>query len=206
VIHLPLLKWIGLGKFNGLVFREAGGIMTILLALETSDVREVLLGFSVVAMLTIMSIVMSTGAVSLETSTMLMDIEVTTVSFVETTPMLVQAAMSTALRWVVLLMEWFHMALAVTKFPFTVLFFLDVVIQHDSLIKQRLIVWSIGHKQGYFEFSLEPTEEFFLPLCISINIFRCIPGQSIEVIHVLLQSSSTLSQTAEFILLHSHSA
>jgi hypothetical protein len=98
VIHLAFLKWIGLGKLNGLVFWAAGGIMTSLLALEIGDMREVLLGFSVVAMLTIVSIVMSTGVVSLETSTMLMAVEVTTISFVETTPMLVRAAMSTALR------------------------------------------------------------------------------------------------------------
>jgi hypothetical protein len=36
---------------------------------------------------------------------------------------------------VVLLVEWFHMALAVTELPFTVLFFLDVVVQSDGLIK-----------------------------------------------------------------------
>jgi hypothetical protein len=98
VVHLALLKWIGLGKFNGLVFWAAGVIMTSLLALEASDAREVLLGFSVVAMLTIVSTVMSTGAVSLETSTMLMAAEVATISFVEMIPMLVRAAMSTALR------------------------------------------------------------------------------------------------------------
>jgi hypothetical protein len=98
VVHLALLEWIGLGKLCGLVLRAAGGIVTILLALEASDTREVLLGFGVVAMLTIVSIVKSTGAISLETSTMLMVAEVTTVSFVETIPMLVRAAMTTALR------------------------------------------------------------------------------------------------------------
>jgi hypothetical protein len=72
--------------------------MTSLLALEIGDVREVLLWFSVVAMLTIVSIVMSTGIISLESSTMLMVVEVTTVFFAETNPMLVRAAMSTALR------------------------------------------------------------------------------------------------------------
>jgi hypothetical protein len=98
VVHLPLLKWIGLSKLSGLVFRAAGGIMTRLLALEASDAREVLLGFSVVAMLTIVSTVMSTGAVSLESSIVLMAVEVTTISFVETAPMLVRATMTTALR------------------------------------------------------------------------------------------------------------
>jgi hypothetical protein len=98
VVHLPLLKWIGLGKLNGLVFWAAGGVVTILLALEASDAREVLLGFSVVVMLTIVSTVMSTGAVSLESSIVLMTAEVTAISFVETVPMFVTAAMSTALR------------------------------------------------------------------------------------------------------------
>jgi hypothetical protein len=50
---LALLEWIGLSKLSGLVFRAAGGIVTILLALEASDTREVFLGFSVVAMLTV---------------------------------------------------------------------------------------------------------------------------------------------------------
>jgi hypothetical protein len=46
---------------------------------------------------------------------------------------------------VVLLVEWFHMALAITELSFTVFFFLDVVVQSDGLVKQRLIIWSIGH-------------------------------------------------------------
>jgi hypothetical protein len=98
VVHLALLKWIGLSRFNGFVFWAAGGIMTRLLALEASDAREVLLGFSVVAMLTIVSAVMSTGAVSLESSVVLMTAEETAVSFVEMIPMLVRAAMTKALR------------------------------------------------------------------------------------------------------------
>jgi hypothetical protein len=98
VVHLALLEWIGLGRFNSLVLRAAGGIVTKLLALEAGDVREILLGFSVVAMLTIVPTVMSTGAISLESSIVLMAAEVTTVSFVETIPMLVEVAMTTALR------------------------------------------------------------------------------------------------------------
>jgi hypothetical protein len=98
VVHLALLEWIGLGKLSGLVLRAVGGIVTRLLALEESDAREILLGFSVVAMLTIVSTVKSTGAISLETSIMLMAVEVVTVSFVETIPMLVEVAMTTALR------------------------------------------------------------------------------------------------------------
>jgi hypothetical protein len=98
VVHLALLEWIGLGRFNGLDLRAAGGIVTILLALEASDVREILLGFSVVAMLTIVSAVMSTGAVSLESSIVLMAAEVITVSFAEMIPMLVEVAMTTTLR------------------------------------------------------------------------------------------------------------
>jgi hypothetical protein len=98
VVHLALLEWIGLGRFNDLVFWAAGGIVTILLALEASDAREVFLGFSVVAMLTIVSAVMTTGAISLESSVVLMAAEVITVSFVETIPMLVEVAMTTALR------------------------------------------------------------------------------------------------------------
>jgi hypothetical protein len=94
---LALLEWIGLGKLGGLVLRAAGGIVTILLALEASDTREVFLGFSVMAMLTVVSTVKSTGAISLETSIMLMAAEVVTVSFVETIPMLVKVAMTTAL-------------------------------------------------------------------------------------------------------------
>ena len=95
---MALLEWIGLGRFNGLDLRVAGGIVTILLALEAGDVREILLGFSVVAMLTTVPTVMSTGAISLESSIVLMAAEVTTVSFVETIPMLVEVAMTTALR------------------------------------------------------------------------------------------------------------
>jgi hypothetical protein len=36
---------------------------------------------------------------------------------------------------VVLLVEWFHMVPIVTELPFTVLLFLDVVVQSDGLIK-----------------------------------------------------------------------
>jgi hypothetical protein len=72
--------------------------MTRLLALEASDAREILLGFSAVAMLAVVSAVMSTGAISLESSIVLMTAEVITVSFVETIPMLVEVAMTTALR------------------------------------------------------------------------------------------------------------
>jgi hypothetical protein len=135
VVHLAFLNWVGLGKFNSLVLRAAGGIVTKLLALEAGDAREILLGFSVVAMLTIVSAVMSTGAISLESSIVLMAAEVTTVSFVETIPMLVEVAMTTALKRVVLLVEWFHMVLVVTELPLTVLLFLDVVVQSDGLIK-----------------------------------------------------------------------
>jgi hypothetical protein len=98
VVHLAFLEWIGLGRFNGLVLRAARGIVTILLALEASDAREVLLGFSAVAMLTIVSAVMSTGAISLESSVVFMTAEVITVSFVETIPMLMEVALTTALR------------------------------------------------------------------------------------------------------------
>jgi hypothetical protein len=98
VVHLAFLKWIGLGRFNSLVLRAAGGIVTKLLALVAGDVREILLGFSVVAMLTIVPIVMSTGAISLESSIVLMATEMITISFVETIPMLVEVAMTTALR------------------------------------------------------------------------------------------------------------
>jgi hypothetical protein len=98
VVHLAFLKWIGLGRFNSLVLRAAGRIVTILLALEASDVREILLGFSVVAVLTIVPTVMSTGAISLESSGVLMTTEMITVSFVETIPMLVKAAMTTVFR------------------------------------------------------------------------------------------------------------
>jgi hypothetical protein len=98
VVHLALLKWVGLSKLNGLVFWAAGGIMTRLLALEANDAREILLGFSVVAMLTVVSTVKSTGAISLESSVVLMTAEVITVSFVETISMLVEVAMTTALR------------------------------------------------------------------------------------------------------------
>jgi hypothetical protein len=98
VVHLALLEWIGLGRFNSLDLWAARGIVTKLLALEAGDVREILLGFSVVAMLTIVSAVMSTGAISLESSIVLMAAEVATVSFIETISMLVEAAMTTALR------------------------------------------------------------------------------------------------------------
>jgi hypothetical protein len=72
--------------------------VTRLLALEAGDAREILLGFSVVAMLTIVPTVITTGAISLESSVVLMTAEVITVSFVETTPMLVEVAMTTTLR------------------------------------------------------------------------------------------------------------
>jgi hypothetical protein len=98
VVHLALLERVGFSKLNGLVFWAARGIMTSLLTLEASDAREVLLGFSVVAMLAVVSAVMSTRAVSLESSVVLVTAEVITVSFVETIPMLVKVAMTTALR------------------------------------------------------------------------------------------------------------
>jgi hypothetical protein len=98
VVHLALLEWIGLDRFNSLVLRAAGGIVTILLALEAGDARKILLGFSVVAMLTIVPAVMSTGVISLESSIVLIAAEVITVSFVETIPMLMEVAMTTALR------------------------------------------------------------------------------------------------------------
>jgi hypothetical protein len=98
VVHLALLERIGFGRFNSLVLRAAGRIVTILLAFEASDVREILLGFSVVAMLTIVSAVMSTGVISLESSMVLMAAEVITVSFAEMIPMLMKAAMTTVLR------------------------------------------------------------------------------------------------------------
>jgi hypothetical protein len=88
---------------------------------------------------------MTIGVVSLESSIVSMAIEVTTIPFAEMAHMLVRAAMSTAFRWVVLLVEWFHMVLAVAELPFAVLFLLDVVVQCGSLIKQRLIVGCIGH-------------------------------------------------------------
>jgi hypothetical protein len=49
-------------------------------------------------MLTIVPIVVTTGAISLKSSDVLMTTEVITVSFVETIPMLVEVAMTTALR------------------------------------------------------------------------------------------------------------
>jgi hypothetical protein len=98
VVHLALLEWIGLGRFNSLVLRAVGRIVTRLLTLEAGDAREILLGFSVVAMLNIVPIVMSAGAISLESSVMLVAAEVITVSFVETIHMLVEVAMTTALR------------------------------------------------------------------------------------------------------------
>jgi hypothetical protein len=36
---------------------------------------------------------------------------------------------------VVLLVEWFHMVLVVTKLPLTVLLLLDVIVQSDGLIE-----------------------------------------------------------------------
>jgi hypothetical protein len=98
VVHLALLERVGFSKLNGLVFWAARGIMTSLLALEASDAGEVLFGFSVVTMLAVVSTVKSTGAISLESSVVLMTTGVITVSFVETIPMLVEVAMTTALR------------------------------------------------------------------------------------------------------------
>jgi hypothetical protein len=46
---------------------------------------------------------------------------------------------------VVLIVEWFHMVLDVAELPFVVLLLLDVVVQCDGLIMQRLIVGFIGH-------------------------------------------------------------
>jgi hypothetical protein len=45
VVHISLLEWIGLGRFIRLILWVACGIVSLLLALEVCDMREILLSF-----------------------------------------------------------------------------------------------------------------------------------------------------------------
>ena len=106
----------------------------------------------------------------------------------------------------VLLVEWFSVVLAIAELPLAVLFLLDVIVQSDGLIKQGLVVGCISYRQGYLQFTSKSIEKLLFPLDISVNILWGIPSQGTEIIHVLLQSPSSLPQTAEFILLQIHNA
>jgi hypothetical protein len=45
VVHISLLECIGLGRFIRLILWVACGIVSLLLALEACDMREILLSF-----------------------------------------------------------------------------------------------------------------------------------------------------------------
>jgi hypothetical protein len=45
VVHISLLEWIGLGRFIRLILWAVCGIVSLLLAIEACDMREILLSF-----------------------------------------------------------------------------------------------------------------------------------------------------------------
>jgi hypothetical protein len=107
-------------------------VMTIVISISSILVTIVSIVMSIFSILvTVASIVMSIGVVFVVSTIVSMAIGVTTLSI--------------AFTEVVSFMERFNVSLAFAKLPLAVLFLHDVVIQCDSLIKQRLVVWSITH-------------------------------------------------------------
>jgi hypothetical protein len=88
---------------------------------------------------------MAIGVVSLESSVVLVAIEVATIALGEVDPMHVRVSTPTTLRGVVPLVEGFSVVLASIELPFAVFLLSDVVVQGDSLFKQSLVTGSIGH-------------------------------------------------------------
>src|SRR3954447_15059240 len=129
-----------------------------------------------IAMAVVMTIAVSTGVMVPVVTIEPMAVMVVAISPMEVSSRAMRTVASTFLIRMMLLMRDIRVGLVIAKIPLTVLFLPDVVIQGDGLTKQGLVVGCIGHRQWYLQLSLESIEEFFLPLSISVNIFRSIPG------------------------------
>ena len=64
---------------------------------------------------------------------------------------------------------------------------LDAILECDFLVEEGLIVRGISNSHRNLQLVTQPSEEFCLPLDISVNIFRSIARQSMKVIHILLK-------------------
>src|SRR3954465_4422303 len=129
-----------------------------------------------IVMAVVMTIAVSTGVMVPVVTIEPMAIMVVAISSVKVSSRAMRTVTSISLIRMMLLMRDIRVGLVIVKLPLAVLFLPDVVIQGDGLIKQRLVVGCIGHGQWYLQLSLESIEEFLLPLSISVNIFRSIPG------------------------------
>src|SRR3954454_11996596 len=96
-----------------------------------------------------MTIVVSTGVIVPVVTIGPMAIIVVSVSPVEVTSRAMRTVASTSLRRMMFLVRDVRVGPVTAKLPLAVFFLPDVVAQCDCLIKQRLVVGCIGHKQWY---------------------------------------------------------
>src|SRR3954451_10396326 len=100
-----------------------------------------------IAMAVVMTIAVSTGVKIPVVTIGPMAIIVVAVSPVEVTSRAMRTVASTSLIRMMLLVRDIRVGLVTAKLPLAVLFLPDVVIQGDGLIKQRLVIGCIDHRQ-----------------------------------------------------------
>ena len=144
---MSLLEWMGLGSIIGLQFRAPISIVSSLLAFVACDSGHVP-GLKLLTRLTIAPIVisitmavvvtieMSIGVIGSKSTTVGVTMGVMVAALVEVASMLVEMVASSVLRRVMLLVSDLRVSFAVAGFPLAVLFFPDVVVQGNGLIKE----------------------------------------------------------------------
>src|SRR3954454_18322979 len=120
-----------------------------------------------IAMAVVMTIAVSTVVMVPVVTIESMAIMVVAISPMEVSSRAMRTVASTSLIRMMLLMRDIRVGLVIAKLPFAIFFLPDAVIQGDGLIKQRLVVGCIGHRQCYLHLSFNTIEEFLLPLSIS---------------------------------------
>src|SRR3954449_4590579 len=125
-----------------------------------------------IAMAVVMTIAVSTRVNVPVVTIGPMAIIVVAVSPVEVTSRAMRTVASTSLKIMMFLVRDIRVGPVTAKLPLAVFLFPDVVVQSDGLIKQRLVVGCVGHRQWYLHLSLESVKELLLPLSISVNILR----------------------------------
>src|SRR3954453_11443352 len=112
-----------------------------------------------IAMAVVMTIAVSTGVIVPVVTIRPMAIIVVAVSPVEVTSRAMRIVASTSLRRMMFLVRDIRVGLVTAKLHLAVFFLPDVVVQCDGLMKQRLVVGCIGHRQWYLQLSFESVEE-----------------------------------------------
>ena len=144
---MSLLERVGLGSFIDLLFRAPISIVSSLLAFVACDSGHVP-GLKLLTRLTIAPIVisitmavvvtieMSIGVIGSKSTTVGVTMGVMVAALVEVASMLVEMVASSVLSGVLFLVRDLRVVLAAAELPLAVLFFPDVVVQCDGLVKE----------------------------------------------------------------------